>query len=684
MRLASSGIALVLACFAVSGHATSTVPVDGSSAGDADSSHAKYERQQRERFDLLRNDGSPRVQVLAGRIYLDGDDPANRLLPKSADVVARAVRLAPDDAVVQWAAADQGSYASSACGPTDWPDAEVANLVRLEPDNAAAWQYAVALAAAKGDAARVDDALAHMAAATRASDHQADVAKTWTKVYADHPELLNRIGADDEAYDYGDDAPARPAAATLAFLDALQQAQRYASTIDGALESACKPDANSETTWQRADWCARAGQLLATRGNSFDLRDTGLKMLAAAGATPDDLVDLRRNRQWLVENAAVPMRNLQLFAELDTVVADWNGAADEIAATHNRLKRLGKPLTPPAGWVARADTDDAGKEAGQNAWTDYLGAVVDDLRSSADVRERALGLSVRSPREESAVAAVDAAAPDATHDAAHDAAPNSAASATALADLAAANPDNAFVQWIAATQAKGNDDAVAAVQRLQPANAAAWTLALKSAGESADALHRAAQATRFDDGSGERILLLHAAFMRRPMPAGQQVPWLEQAGLAESDDAPKVVAFANAMMLAASNMQVAPMSNAWQTCREVDAAKDAAIAADCVKIARLMLHSQDSLVAAMFGGGLLRTLGALEGADREYARQLYWWQTSGSAMQEKFGRFIDDYLATGSEIEAMRRLMASAGKLDPPADWQPPHWKKAAASANAK
>lgn len=669
MRIAIGGIAIALACFAAPTRATSTGPVDGSSTAAADAFQQKYQRDQRERFDALRSDSSPRMQALAGRIYLDDDDPANKLLPKPAQVVARAAQLALDDAFVQWLAADEGSYASSACGPTTRPEQEVANLVRLEPDNAAAWQYAVALAVAKGDAARVDDALAHMADAKRADDHQGEEVQAWRKHYADHPETFMQDGEDGDG--------ARPDARTLALSSALQKAAHYSGTVGANLETACKPDASADSAWQRLGWCARAGELLATRGNSFDLRDTGLKMLAAAGATPDDLADLQRNQQWLIENAAVPMRNLRLFSELDTITTDWNGASDEIAATQNRLKRLGKPLTPPAGWVAIADTEKAEEKASERAWTDYIDEVVADLRSSADVRERALGLSVRIPREtgDAAAATNDATQPDAPA--------KSAVLDTALVDLAAANPDNAFVQWAAAVQDEGNDDAVAAVQRLQPDNAAAWTLALKSAGESKEALHRAAQATRFDDGTGERIKLLYAAFARHPMPAGQQASWLEHADIPQSGDTAKVGAFTNAMMLAMSNMQVAPMSKAWQTCREADATKDAAIAADCVKVARLMLHSQDSLVAAMFGGGMLRTLGALEGADRESMRQMLWWQASGNAIRDKFGDYVDDYLAIGSEIAAMRRLMAGAGKLDPPADWQPAQWKAEASKASA-
>ena len=137
------------------------------------------------------------------------------------------------------------------------------------------------------------------------------------------------------------------------------------------------------------------------------------------------------------------------------------------------------------------------------------------------------------------------------------------------------------------------------------------------------------------------------------------------------------------MSLAGSSMQVAPSLTAWQSCDGAGSAKNAASTTDCVKIARLMLHSQDSLLTTLLGAGMLRTLGALEGADREYARRLYWWAASAGAMREHFGRYVDDYLATGSEIEATRRLMAAAGTLDPPAGWQPQEWTKASSAKAA-
>src|SRR5688500_8088596 len=154
---------------------------------DPEAWQARHERAASELFDLLQADASPRMQVLAGRVHLSDTDQATPLRPKGEDVVARAVSLAPGDAFVQWVAASEGNYYSSQCGPTRWPEAEVANLVRLEPDNAAAWQYAAALAQAKGDEAGIDSALERMANARRADDHQGEEIAAWTRIFAEHP-----------------------------------------------------------------------------------------------------------------------------------------------------------------------------------------------------------------------------------------------------------------------------------------------------------------------------------------------------------------------------------------------------------------------------------------------------------------------------------------------------------------
>ncbi|WP_131992547.1 hypothetical protein [Dokdonella fugitiva] len=136
---------------------------------------------------------------------------------------------------MQWMAADTGSYYSSQCGPTQWPVAEVASLVRLEPDNAGALQYAVALAQAKHDDAALDEALARMASATRADDHLGDEIAEWRKVYMAHPEGNLVLPMWSEA-----------PASERALLGALNQTSYRASPVQFALAQACTPDGDSE------------------------------------------------------------------------------------------------------------------------------------------------------------------------------------------------------------------------------------------------------------------------------------------------------------------------------------------------------------------------------------------------------------------------------------------------------
>jgi hypothetical protein len=284
-------------------------------------------------YDAIAADSSPRTQVLVARLSFDEADL--RLRPKIADVVARAVNLAPDDAFVQWIAADSGEYESSECGPVVYPEGPVAALGRLEPDNAAALAYAVALAQAKGDSRGVDDALARMAMAKRADDRRGEEIAAWRAIHLAHPDELD-----------ADPSSLPPEQRVLG--EALAH-EMLSTGFGSALESACKPDASSDHPWQRLGHCIEAGLLLARKGNSFTLRDEGIAMLEAAGATGDDLATLVREIEWLKANSATIF-----FGDdgdkLDFVMADWNGAPTEIEATMHRLARLGLPSTPPVGW----------------------------------------------------------------------------------------------------------------------------------------------------------------------------------------------------------------------------------------------------------------------------------------------------------------------------------------------
>lgn len=655
----------VLMSAAVTVHAADAPP----SVAEADAMMSNYKQAQVALYDTLRSDASPARQVLAGRLYVDDDDTPSALRPKSADVVARAAGLAPDDAFVQWLAADVGSYYSSKCGPTRWPEAEVANLVRLEPDNAGALQYAAALAHAKGDQAAVDEALARMASARRADDHLGDEIAAWTRAYVAHP-VASPFG---DATGKSDASPQ-----DRALTSALQQNGFRSSPVESALEESCKPAADSDRTWQRLGWCADAGVLLATRGNSFSLRELGLKMLTAAGATRDDIADLQRQLDWLKANAASPMQNGEAFTDTPADrAADWHGAPSEIAATERRLKRLGKPLTPPATWTPASREEDPDDKAALQSWQDYIRAVIGDLRGSGDVRERAVALA---SGEQLArwLGADGGQAPADAKDAAK------ATNDTALADLAAATPGDLLVQWVAATAsgAKRDAAALANLQRLDKDNGAAWALSLDDSGTDAPRiLQTIASSHRYDEHTAEIVPIWMAAVKRHPLPAEmiervqQQAP---QANFTQDD-----LATSTAMMLAAmTTIATSPYARINAACADADDQRKA----PCIASGRLMFDQGRSLMAVIMGEMLLRKFDALNPEDRLRSRNLAWWRENSMSLLmtgDSAGQYMRDLLATGSEIEALRLAATRAGKADPPADWKSAS-EKAAAKGEAR
>jgi hypothetical protein len=661
-------IVLVLALTAAIAHAGDA---PGPDDADDEASAAAYKRAQIALYDTLRSDSSPDRQVLAGRLYVDDDHVPAALRPKQADVVARAAQLAPDDAFVQWMAADQGSYYSSQCGPTRWPEAEVANLVRLEPDNAGALQFAVALAQAKGDQAALDDALVRMASAKRADDHLGDEIAAWSKTYVAHPDALTS----------GNDA--NTSADDKAFLRALQQTGFRSAPTESALEAACKPDAASEHAWQRLGWCADAGLLLATHGNSFTLRDLGLKMLTAAGAQRDDLADLQRQIDWLKANAATPMQNTDAFGDASSDrAADWHGAASEIFATERRLKRTGKPLTPPSGWV-KADDDAAGEngidaKAARQTYQDYLKVLLDDMHGSSDVRERALALA--------STRIVDAIGGSTSASGEQAAAPENA-DTDPLVSLAASNPDNLLVQWVTAIAAKesasgANMAAIANAQRLDADNAAAWALSLSPTGKGDPmaALRHMAASTRYDEHTAEMAGVWLGAVLRHPVPPelADSVRALSPVENLTANTAGKGVAMtmAYANSIGASTFIVNPTCTASATIADKNPRKDA-----CTAIGRLMLHSGRTLLVTISAEQMLRELDVFDVRDRERAHLLGWWREmlqKTMTKSDEFDAYVNDYLASGSEIEAMRLAAARIGKAEPPADWKSPFEKLAA------
>lgn len=643
-------LCLAFAAALMPGFGLAESPPADDAAFDADAWEVRHARAERELFDLLRADTSPRMQVLAGRVHLSDEDAENPLRPKDEDVVARAANLARGDAFVQSVAASEGNYRNSQCGPVRWPEAEVANLVRLEPDNAAAWRYAVALALAKGDQAGIDAALERMAASRRADDHEGEEVALWTQVFSAHPD------AAVSPYDSGNEMAVPAQTALSAALDRVSF--RY-SMADAALTRACQPDGSTEQDWRRLDWCARAGLVLAREGDSFALRELGLKLLGKG----DGHADLQRQQEWLKANASDPSRSASAFSDAaEDRERDWKDVSGSIAAAERRLARLGKSATPPEGWTADDAYDENDAAEAADAWLAYLRKVLDAMRASGDAREQALAV-IANRMFESAESAPGVEASDGGKD-----------DERTIADIAAAQPDDLLVQWIAAHH--GDDDARATatvhLQRLDPTNAATWALSLPASGDKADplpTLQRMAASRHHDEYAAGFIGIWSTAFSRVPVPEDLMMQFRSMGGKFDAKSLPNVMALSSMFHLTMS----AASPNLLTACTPEVVAARPERRGHCLATGRLLLQQGRTLLAARFGEALLRKLDALQGADATRSRQIAWWQAKGlpGADSTAIDAYFEDWLSTGNEVEAMRLAATRAGQAEPPADWQP-------------
>ena len=302
--------------------------------------------------------------------------------------------------------------------------------------------------------------------------------------------------------------------------------------------------------------------------------------------------------------------------------------------------------------------------------------VIDDLRRSSDARERALALA--SGKKVSEWFAADAQATT-------DANSTKPAADSALADLAAARPEDVLVQWIAATASGGTRDAaaIANVQHLDKDNAAAWALSLNDAAADAQqTLQHMAASHRYDEHSAEIAAIWLTAVKRHAVPADTIGRIQAQSTFSEDD----IKANTAAILAATSAVDASPNASINAACASANDARRPF----CIATARLMFDGGHTLMANIIGEMLLRKFHALNAQDLLQARKLAWWRENSMSIITDgpngmaISLYMHDMLATGSESEALRLAATRAGKAEPPADWKSQSEKKAAKDATPK
>lgn len=317
-------------------------------AGDA-AQHA-WEAYQNSIADALIGSDRPRDWMLAANMMrFFGDDSAEPLHPSRDELLERATRRAPDDVLVQWMATLDRSGANT-CVAKSVPDENVEALTRLQPDNAASWLMALALASTRKNPALVDDALAHMASSARYDDHFADTLRAWLDVYDRFPPPLSLQIAESAA------APSQISATTLksmmGFTSALAQAAATAMPGYQYLTGACKPDADDNSSWRRYAYCEDVGRLMLGNGKTLIARLIGFAVLRNLGDLTAADRQERRNLDWYMHKfiEAVGYERADDIA-IGSYQTDWRHFDDEVEIIKRALRRAGLPDEAPVGWV---------------------------------------------------------------------------------------------------------------------------------------------------------------------------------------------------------------------------------------------------------------------------------------------------------------------------------------------
>ncbi|WP_440223876.1 hypothetical protein ACQQ2N_01360 [Dokdonella sp. MW10] len=597
-----------------------------------------FKRTRLTLFEGLVADPSPRRQVLVAGFYDHGEAPPS---PRPADVVARAVAQLPDDAFVQWYAAYHGDYGTCfAC--RQLPTAAVTNLLRLEPDNAVGWIFSVALASARKDAEGIDLALSKLAGATHVDDHAMQAFTEW------HTAFLS--GLEEELLSIPiEEMPAD----VTAFSSAMSKVKFRASAAAAPIVAACR-QTDARATSRRAP-CAKAGLLLASKGNSPELRKLGLDVLEAVGERSSATRALQRQYDWLDahdgrwdEDASDPVESTR------HLLGAWDGAPNRIATIERRLSRLGKPLKPPSGW-RRPVKESLERESsspipdGEHPWEKHAIAVGASLRTSKDPVDLAVAWAL------------------AERGASND--PATIANAGSIVDLARANADNIDVQWIAARHAGSRAGALANLQRLAPANIAVWLVALP--GEDGDPelttqlLAAAARGTHYTD-PGVAMLGIVASKANTIRPAAGSVERMHGIMSHVSADT-----FGSVFTLISADALIARPWNFAPACRP-DAPQIRQRRADCIAVARNLLHHGNTRTS-VYAQSVLDPLSAETPVDLAKARERSWWLYVAADLRGSGSDVVvKDTATTGSEIEAARLAAERRGRLLPPKEWRTP------------
>lgn len=278
--------------------------------------------------DLLA-EGTPRAMVLAATALPYARPEHQAQAAKRSELLSRAARLAPDDAFVQWFAALYAKPESVLSEPAQ-------TLMRLEPDNGAAWLFMLQAASEANNQGAATDALARIGAAAIFDEHFAEFTLEWMARFSANPRTAEPAQGPEQALSQ------KPLIMALARSNAL------AMPAFAGLISACIVR-NGPSPPGRREACIAAGGVIAAHSTTVLSRGMGVTVLRNSGAP--DYATSARDFTYLRQNYSALSTNLACDpAEFDHFQSDWVETRSQIQVAKSMLLRAGLPVLPPAEW----------------------------------------------------------------------------------------------------------------------------------------------------------------------------------------------------------------------------------------------------------------------------------------------------------------------------------------------
>lgn len=299
---------------------------------------AAAEAAQRQLWETIAREGTPRDRALVARLPWPGDSYVAGHTVRTGRLLREAAMQAPADELVQWLWASAPDEWSGCDARHPCPERSMA-LARLTPDNALAWGPVLDHASAEHDRAALSDALDRMAASSRFQDPFPLVVDAWR-------DLLQRFPLPPQ---FTFDTAGRPAtdASSLEASRAVMGVAFAAAMVMplGSLYRHCNAAGPTPPPQSDLQRCRRVAALMR-HSNTISSRSMGNGLMHRAGGDYDS--GFQRQQMWWI-SAMAPMEGNA--AESMRYFDDLHSTLSEIRAVELLLQRSGLPLTPPAGWV---------------------------------------------------------------------------------------------------------------------------------------------------------------------------------------------------------------------------------------------------------------------------------------------------------------------------------------------